>query len=593
MVPCKDTPNFIANRIGSFLGSTIQKLTVELDLSIEEVDFLTGPLIGLPKSASYRLIDIVGLDVWAHVTENLREAVPHDPFRHRFVMQPFLQAMIERGWLGEKRGQGCYKRVGKDREIHALDWKTLEYYPAAKPRFDSLENIRKIEPLAERLKALVALDDKAGRFLWQTLSDHILYAAHMVPEIADRPVDIDRAMRWGYANALGPFELWDALGFEPAARRIESEGRALPGNIERMLSAGATGFYRAADAEGQPRTQYFDFAGSEAYVPIKPRPGVIALADLKRARGVVKKNPGASLIDLGDGVLCCEFHSKMNTLGEDVFLMLQAGLTELETNFDAMVIGNQGENFCVGANLMLVLLAAQEDEWDELESMVRRFQQLNMSLKYAPKPVIAAPFGMALGGGCEVPLHCARVQASAELYMGLVEVGVGLIPAGGGCKEMLARSHDVKKLFEQIGFARTSSSAAEARQIGYLRGSDGISMNPERLIDDAKQAALALVPGYAPGAPRQDIAVSGEEGYALMKMGVWMAREGGYISDYDAVIGEKLAGVLSGGRLRGTPRVSEQHLLDREREAFLSLCGRPETQARIQHMLKTGKPLRN
>jgi 3-hydroxyacyl-CoA dehydrogenase len=400
-------------------------------------------------------------------------------------------------------------------------------------------------------------------------------------------------MRWGYANALGPFELWDALGFEPAARRIESEGRALPGNIERMLSAGATGFYRAADAEGQPRTQYFDFAGSEAYVPIKPRPGVIALADLKRARGVVKKNPGASLIDLGDGVLCCEFHSKMNTLGEDVFLMLQAGLTELETNFDAMVIGNQGENFCVGANLMLVLLAAQEDEWDELESMVRRFQQLNMSLKYAPKPVIAAPFGMALGGGCEVPLHCARVQASAELYMGLVEVGVGLIPAGGGCKEMLARSHDVKKLFEQIGFARTSSSAAEARQIGYLRGSDGISMNPERLIDDAKQAALALVPGYAPGAPRQDIAVSGEEGYALMKMGVWMAREGGYISDYDAVIGEKLAGVLSGGRLRGTPRVSEQHLLDREREAFLSLCGRPETQARIQHMLKTGKPLRN
>jgi 3-hydroxyacyl-CoA dehydrogenase len=593
VVPCKDTPNFIANRIGSFLGSTIQKLTVELDLSIEEVDFLTGPLIGLPKSASYRLIDIVGLDVWAHVTENLREAVPHDPFRHRFVMQPFLQAMIERGWLGEKRGQGCYKRVGKDREIHALDWKTLEYYPAAKPRFDSLENIRKIEPLAERLKALVALDDKAGRFLWQTLSDHILYAAHMVPEIADRPVDIDRAMRWGYANALGPFELWDALGFEPAARRIESEGRALPGNIERMLSAGATGFYRAADAEGQPRTQYFDFAGSEAYVPIKPRPGVIALADLKRARGVVKKNPGASLIDLGDGVLCCEFHSKMNTLGEDVFLMLQAGLTELETNFDAMVIGNQGENFCVGANLMLVLLAAQEDEWDELESMVRRFQQLNMSLKYAPKPVIAAPFGMALGGGCEVPLHCARVQASAELYMGLVEVGVGLIPAGGGCKEMLARSHDVKKLFEQIGFARTSSSAAEARQIGYLRGSDGISMNPERLIDDAKQAALALVPGYAPGAPRQDIAVSGEEGYALMKMGVWMAREGGYISDYDAVIGEKLAGVLSGGRLRGTPRVSEQHLLDREREAFLSLCGRPETQARIQHMLKTGKPLRN
>jgi len=593
LVPCKDTPNFIGNRIGAFFGSTIQKLTMERDLTIEEVDLLTGPLIGLPKSASYRLLDIVGLDVWAHVTHNLYDGVPEDPFRERFVMQPFVEQIIERGWLGDKRGQGFYKRVGKEREIHAIDWKTLEYHPADKPRFASLETVRKIEPLADRLKALVALDDKAGRFVWQVLSDHILYAAHMVPEISDRIVEIDRAMRWGYANAMGPFEIWDALGFEETAHRIEAGGRALPPSVESMLAAGAKSFYRFADAGREPRTEYFDLSHGDAYRELEPRPGITVLADLKRARGTVKKDAGASLIDLGDGVLCCEFHSKMNALGDDIFLMLRAALAELETNFDALVIGNQGENFSVGANLMMVLLAAQEAEWDELNSAIHRYQQINMALKYAPKPVVAAPFGMALGGGCETPLHCTRVQASAELYMGLVEVGVGLIPGGGGCKEMLTRSRDVKKIFEQIGFAKVSSSAAEARQFHYLRDGDRISMNPERLIDDAKQLALSLIPAYAPGAPRTDIAVSGEEGFALMKMGVWMAHEGGYVSDYDAVVGEKLAYVLSGGRLTGNPQVSEQYLLDLEREAFLSLCGRRETQARMQHMLKTGKALRN
>jgi len=592
VVPCKDTPNFIANRIGSFFGSMVQRLTVEHDLTIEEVDFLTGQLIGLPKSASYRLLDIVGLDVWAHVTKNLYEAVPNDPFREEFTMQPFLMEMIGRGWLGDKRGQGCYKRVGKEREIHAIDWRTLEYHPANKPRFASLENIRKIEPISDRLKALVALDDKAGRFLWQLLSSHILYAAHMVPEISDRVVEIDQAMRWGYANAMGPFQLWDALGFEATAQRIESEGRALPENIQRMRSAGAQSFYRPADAGRNPGTEYFDLVGS-GYKTLEPRPGITVLSELKRARGVVKTNPGASLIDLGDGVLCCEFHSKMNTLGDDILQMLRAGLAELDTNFDAMVIGNQGENFSVGANLMMVLLAAQEEEWDELNAAIHRYQQMNMALKYAPKPVVAAPFGMAFGGGCETPMHCTRIQASAELYMGLVEVGVGLIPAGGGCKEMLLRSRDVKKIFEQIGFAKVSTSAVEARQFKYLREGDGISMNPERLIGDAKQLALSLVPSYAPGAPKTDITVSGQEGYALMKMGVWMAQQGGYISDYDAVVGEKLAHILSGGKLTGTPQVSEQYLLDLEREAFLSLCGRRETQARIQHMLKTGKALRN
>ncbi|NDJ13525.1 MAG: 3-hydroxyacyl-CoA dehydrogenase/enoyl-CoA hydratase family protein [Acidobacteriia bacterium] len=592
VVICKDTPNFIANRIGSFFGSIVQQQTEVLDLSIEEVDLLTGELIGLPKSASYRLLDIVGLDVWAHVTRNLHAAVPNDPFRDIFVLPGFLNEMMTRGWLGDKTGQGCYKRVGKDREIWAIDRKTFEYHAAVKPRFASLETVRKIEALPDRLKALVALDDKVGSFLWQVLSSHMIYSAHMVPEISNRIVEIDRAMCWGYANTLGPFELWDALGFEATARRMEAEGRHLPDNVQRMLSAGAKSFYQAADADGQPKTQYFDLAGT-GYAELEPRPGVTVLRAVKRARGVIKTNPGASLIDLGDGVLCAEFHSKMNSLGEDTLRMLQAGLVELESNYSAMVIANQGDNFSVGANLMMVLLAAQEGEWDELNLAIHRYQQLNMQLKYAAKPVVAAPFGMALGGGCETPLHCARIQASAELYMGLVEVGVGVIPGGGGCKEMILRERDVKKSFERLGFAKVSGSAQEAREFGYLRDGDGISMNKERLIDDAKGLALSLVSGYAPGAPRTDVTVSGAEGFALMKMGVWMARQGGYISDYDVVVGEKLAHVLSGGRLTGSQQVSEQYLLDLEREAFLSLCGRPETQARIQHMLKTGKPLRN
>ena len=592
VVPCKDTPNFIANRIGSFFGGTVQRLTEAHDLTIEEVDALTGPLIGLPKSASYRLLDIVGIDIWDHVTKNLYELVPDDPFRDRFVSAGFIEEMIARGWLGDKRGQGFYQRVGKDREIHAIDRKTLEYHPADKPRFDSLETVRKIEPLAERLKAIVALDDKAGRFVRELLTEHVLYAAHMVPEISDRIVEIDRAMRWGYAHELGPFEIWDALGFEDTAKRMSDSGRTLPDHVLRMMGWGAKSFYQAADRDRQPHTEYFDLVNS-GYKEVEERPGIVVLRELKRARGVVKKNAGASLIDLGDGVLCCEFHSKANAMGDDIVGMVRAGLTELEANFEAMVIGNQGENFSAGANLLMLLLAAQEQDWDELNAAIQRFQQMNMSLKYSPKPVVAAPFGLALGGGCELPLHCRRVQASAELYMGLVEVGVGLIPAGGGCKEMLARGVDPKQAFEQIGFAKVSSSAADARDLGYLRDGDGISMNPERLLVDAKELALSLVPGYAPGAPRTDITVSGEEGYALLKMGVWMARQGGYISAYDEVIGEKLAHILSGGRLSGTPQVTEQYLLDLEREAFLSLCGRKETQERIQSMLKTGKALRN
>jgi 3-hydroxyacyl-CoA dehydrogenase len=592
VVPCKDTPNFIANRIGSFYGATVHKITLEDGYTVEEVDALTGPLIGVPRSASFRLLDIVGLDVWAFVARNLYELVPHDPWRERFLPPPFLNQILERGWLGEKSGQGFYKRVGKEKEIHAIDWKTLEYHVAEKPRFASVDLARQIESLPERLRALVSANDRAGSFLWKLFSDVFLYAASMVPEISDRVVEIDRAMRWGYAHSVGPFELWDALGFEQTCERLERDGRPLPSNIVEMRRTGVASFYRDADTEGRPRTEYYDL-GVGSYKLLEERPGILVLSDLKRARGVVKNNAGASLVDVGDGVLCVEFHSKMNSLGDDAVAMIRAGLEETERNFEAMIIANEGENFSAGANLMLILLAAQEGDWDELNLAIQRFQHCSMALKYAAKPVVAAPFSRVLGGGCEVVLHCTRAQASAELYMGLVEVGVGLIPAGGGCKEMLLRLRDPRRVFELIGMAKVSTSAEDARDLGLLHKADRITMNPERVIADAKQTALSLVSNHAPGSPRTDIPVSGEAGFASMKIGAWMMRQAEWISDHDMVIAEKLANILSGGRQAGEQKVSEQQLLDLEREAFLSLCGMPKTQERIQYMLKSGKPLRN
>jgi 3-hydroxyacyl-CoA dehydrogenase len=589
VVPCKDTPNFIANRIGSFFGATVQKIVIEGDYTVEETDLITGPLIGLPNSGSFRLLDIVGLDVWTNVGTNLYHAVPDDPWRDRFLMPSFHNELTSRGWLGEKSGQGYYKRVGKEKEIHAIDLHTFEYHPAIKVKFPSAESARNIEDLAQRLRVLVAGTDRVGIFLWKLYSDLFLYSAERVPEIADEIFQIDRAMRWGYANKLGPFELWDALGFQDVCKRLEKDGRILPKNVQIMTSQGATSLYLWSIKGKQGHKEYYDFIG-EGYKPLLERS---SLAELKSAGNVVKSNSGASLIDLGDGVLCCEFHSKMNSLGEDQIGMIYSGLSELETNFDAMVIANQGENFSVGANLMLVLLAAQEGEWDDLNAAIHRFQQATMALKYAPKPIIAAPFSRALGGGCEIPLHSTRIQASAETYIGLVEVGVGLIPGAGGTKEMTVRLQDARKTFELIAMAKVSSSAEEARQLGYLRESDRISMNPNRLIEDAKELALSLVKDYQPGVPRTDVKVGGESAFAMMKLGAWTMRQGGYISDYDVVVAEKLAHVISGGRLTGEQLVSEQYLLDLEREAFLSLCGNPKTQERMQFMLKTGKPLRN
>jgi 3-hydroxyacyl-CoA dehydrogenase len=574
IVPCKDTPNFIANRIGCFFCGTIFHYAQKYGMTVEEVDALTGPLIGLPNSATFRLLDIIGLDVMALVGGNLYEAAPQDPWRERFLPPPFLKQMMEGGWLGEKSGQGFYKRVGKEKEIHALDLGTFEYHPAAKAKFA----LPVFEDLGERLRALVESKDRAGEFLWNVFADYLLYSAERVHEISDRIVDVDRAMRWGYAHKLGPFELWDALGFEAVCDRMDASGRALPSHVTHLRSTQVKSLYR----NFAHCVEYVDLATRE-FRPLES-PGIVL-----KQQTIVESNAGASLVDLGDGVLCVEFHSKMNALGEDHMRMIQEGL---ERDSAALVIANQGEVFSAGANLTLVLLAAQEGEWEELSLAVQRFQAMNMALKYAPKPVVVAPFSRVLGGGCEMALHGHRVQASAETYMGLVEVGVGLIPAGGGTKEMLNRLGDGRKCLELIGQAKVSSSAAEARELGFLTDADGVSMNPDLLIDDAKRVALSLAAGYAPPVPGM-IKVGGAGTFAALKLGIWSYQQGGYISDYDVVVLEKVAHVLAGGKLTGEQMVSEHYLLDLEREAFLSLCGNRKTLDRMGHMLKTGKALRN
>ena len=606
VVVAKDRPNFIANRIGTFGALVTMRTMLDDGYSIEEVDKITGPAVGRPKTATFRTFDLVGLDVFAHVVRNLHENLPDDPEREMFVMPDFVTKMIEKGWLGNKTKAGFYQRKKSDgdkREIWTLNSATLDYRPSQKVKLPSLEMAKNIEDTRERLKTLAWSKDRVGAFLWKTLSRTLCYAADRIPEIADTVVEIDRAMRWGFNWELGPFEVWDAIGVEKSVATLEEEGRNIPSNVRSMIDAGVKSFYRKKDGQHF----YYDFA-SEEYRPLADPPGTINLKSLKDRTGVVKKNSGASLIDLGDGVAGLEFHSKMNSIGGDTLEMLKVALNEVEKNFVGLVVGNQGQNFSVGANLMLMLMEAQDENWEELDMIGRFFQQSVMSLRYSPKPVVVAPFQMVFGGGCEMVLHADRVRASAETYIGLVEVGVGIIPAGCGTKEMLVRALDsipadmkeadpfpfVKRAFETIALAKVATSAEEARGFGFLREEDSISMNPDRLIADAKKEVLALAAsGYVQPQPRTDILALGNPALATLKLGVHLMKRAGYISDHDALIGEKLARILTGGDLNHATRVSEQYLLDLEREAFLSLIGTRKTQERIAHMLKTGKPLRN
>ena len=605
IVVAKDTPNFIANRLGTFMTLNIFRIMTEDGLRVEEVDALTGPAMGLPKSATFRTLDIVGLDVLAHVIKNLRESLPNDERREVFELPGFVRTMLEKKLLGDKTGQGFYKKVkgGEGSEILTLDLKSFEYRPRSKARWPSLDMARNIEDLRKRLAMLMQAPDRAGEFYRKTLIDAFHYAASRIPEIADDIVSLDNALKWGFGWEAGLFEIFDAVGVENALAAWEKASRPVPPLVSALVASGNKTFYNKAEGT----TRYFDLA-SGGYRQRPDPAGVILLASLKDRKQEIKKNPGASLIDLGDGVVCLEFHSKMNSIGADTVEMMNAVVKLLGESFDAMVIANHGANFCVGANLMLVLMAIQEGEWDELDLAARLFQNANMALKYAPKPVVAAPFGLTLGGGVEISIHSTAMRAAAETYMGLVEVGVGIIPAGGGTKEMLVRAMDrlpadpeadpfaaVKEIFTNIGMAKVSTSAEEARGLGYLRSRDSISMNRDRQIADAKQLALDLVKlGHHAGKPREDILVLGQAAFAKMKLGLHLMRRAEYISDYDVVIGTELARVLSGGGQFTAPqRVSERYLLDLEREAFLKLCGQRKTQERMQHMLKKGKPLRN
>lgn len=605
IVWCKDTPNFIANRIGTFSMMYAIHTMIEDGYAIEEVDQITGPATGKPKSATFRTADLVGIDTLVHVTNNLYEAAIQDEMREIFRVPPFIETMVKNRWLGDKTKQGFYKKVkgnGEEGGIFSLDYKTLEYRPRAKSKLPSLDMTKGMEDVRERIRMLAFSQDRAGTFFWKTMSAILCYSAHRVPEIADDIIHIDNAMKWGFNWELGPFETWDAIGVEASVKKMQQEGKTIPPLVEQLLRSGKTAFYRFENGS----RSYFQLPTLDYKREVEPA-GIIILSALKDRKKVVRENPGASLIDMGDGVLCLEFHSKMNAIGEDIVQMVPIALAETARNFEGLVVGNQGQNFSVGANLVLILMHAQEAEWDELDFMVRAFQKATMSLRYSEKPVVAAPFGMTLGGGCEFSLGADRIHAAAELYMGLVEVGVGVIPAGGGTKEMLIRNIEhvpadsevdlfplVRRAFETIGMAKVSSSAPDAQAIGYMRKTDSYSMKKDRLLYDAKQVVLGMVKsGYKLPAVRTNIPVLGEPGLANLKVGIHLLKSAGRISEYDAHIGEKLAYVLCGGDLSSKTFVSEQYLLDLEREAFLSLIGEKKTQERIKHMLDKGKPLRN
>jgi 3-hydroxyacyl-CoA dehydrogenase len=562
----------------------------------------------------------------------------HDE-RSDLRLPDFFTQMLDRKWLGDKTKGGFYKKnvarapspaeaakeePGKQDERLALDWKTLEYRPRQKPKFAALDMAKNIEDTGARLRMLLGLEgtpqkpDKAGAFLWSSLSDLWTYSANRIPEISDSIVEIDRAMRLGFNWELGPFELWDAAGIEATVARMKKKGKPVAANVEKLIAAGKKSWY-ADDPKSTSGRAYFDLVSGNLQ-PVTVPAGVWSVAVAKKSNGVVKKNSGASLVDLGDGVACLEFHSKMNSLGADIISLILQTLKSggPGDNFEAFVITNDATNFSVGANLMLLLMSVQEEEWDDVDLAIRQFQNMTQAIKFSPKPVVSAPFGLCLGGGTEISLHAAARQPHAELYTGLVEVGVGLLPGGGGCKEMLLRAVDgataarggkvspealagsiemleaMKRAFETIATAKVATSAHEARALGFLSDNDRITMNRERVLSDAKSRALELVrAGYEPPIPRTDIPAPGENLLATLKMAVHMMRQADYVTEYEVKLGSKIAEVLCGGNITpGTP-VSEQYILDLEREGFKSLCGEKKTQERIQFTLKTGKTLRN
>ncbi|HEX6818526.1 MAG TPA: 3-hydroxyacyl-CoA dehydrogenase/enoyl-CoA hydratase family protein [Ktedonobacterales bacterium] len=604
VVYCKDRPNFIGNRIGTYgFMATVHRMLDE-GYKVEEVDAITGPALGHPRSATFRTADLAGVDTLVHVADNLYDNLPDDPRRELFTLPPFIRDMVARGWLGDKTGQGFYKKVkgaeGKS-DVLAIDPATLEYRAQDSTHFSSLDTVKNMPDVAERLRTLITSSDRAGRLAWELTADTLTYTAEVAEEIADDIVNVDNAMRWGYNWEAGPFQTWDALGVEWMAQRLEAEGRTVPLLVQRVRSNGTGSFYTGGAEPG-----YFDFA-TGAYKPLPASSTPLRLTVLKRAGKTVKENRSASLVDLGDEVLGVEFHAKMNAIDDEIVAMLVAAVEEGKRNWRAIVVGNEASDFCVGANLAQVLMAAKMRMWPILEKVTNAFQQANLALKYSEVPVVVAPAGRTLGGGAEIVMHGAKVRAAVETYIGLVEVGAGLIPAGGGCKEMLARWSSAtpergpfpasRHAFEIIAVATVATSAFDAQQYGFLRKSDTISLDRERLLADAKAEALALADAKAKGQWQPPtpptFRLPGPGGRLVLEQVVDNLRLQGKASDHDAVVASKLARVLTGGDHSPLDTLTEQDVLDLEREAFVSLAGMPKTQDRMEALLKTGKPLRN
>jgi 3-hydroxyacyl-CoA dehydrogenase len=605
VVVCKDTPNFIGNRVAFGTGAFAMDFILKNGYTVDEVDAVTGPLMGRPKTATFRLIDLVGLDVWDHVAQNLAPLIPHDTLGQEYLKAEaparLMSTMLERKWLGNKTKIGFYKEVrGEDgkKEFWSLDLKTLEHVPPTKPRFDSVKNAKDLEGLGDRLKVLLNADDKAANLVKALTYQGFQYASSILPEVADTVKLVDDAVHWGFMHAAGPFETWDMLGVKETVKEMESAGYPPAQWVRDMLKAGFESFYQYENGE---RVGVYDVVGTK-YVQLKRPDGMIVLKQQK----IVSQNSGASIRDLGDGVACLEFHTKMNALDEDIMNMALEAFDRLESDFDGLVIGNEAENFSAGANLFMMVVGAQQGMWDILDAAVRKLQDLNMRMRYSPKPVVVAPAGLTLGGGCEITMHGSRVVAAAETYIGLVELGAGVIPAGGGTKEMLRRIVNpvmrvenaeplaaLQRAFLQMGQAKVATSAEEARGMNILMPSDRILLNRDHLLAQAKKEVLHMISSaYQPPAP-EFIFAAGRDALAALRIGAWMFQEGNFITQYDHHIAGKLAHVMCGGELTRPQWVSEQYILDLEREAILSLFGEERTQARMWNILQTGKPLRN
>ncbi len=598
IVYAKDTPNFIANRIGVYAIFKGIEHMMAMEMTVEEVDVIAGPATARPKSAAFRTVDLVGIDTLAHICKNSYELLPDDEQRDTFVVPEFMQQMLDNGLLGNKSKAGFYKKqqVDGQRQILYYDYTSGEFKPAQKPKFASITAVKMIDDPAQKIKLVVGGEDKAAEYAWKTLRDTLIYTVNRIPEIADDVLNIDNAMKWGFNWEIGPFEMLDAIGVASFVKRAEQDGVAVPGALKKV-----TVFYRFND---KGEKEYFDLTSGE-YRSIPLKAGEINLQILKKSNGVVEKNANCSLLDLGDGVFGFEFHSKMNAISGDILAMTHKAIKRAEKEGVGLVIGNQGANFSVGANLMLLAVALAEGAFEDIDMMVRAFQKATMAVKYSEVPVVAAPFAMTLGGGCEFSLHADAINAYAETYMGLVEIGVGLIPAGGGTKEMclraveLARHGDIDptpfifKYFKQIGMATVSMGAAEMYELNYMRRGDSISMDLDRLIADAKQKVLGLAVNYRPQKPLDNIPAPGRNIAASIKTSLWNMEQGGYVTAYEKEIGGIIADTICGGDVAAGTMISEDYLLQLERQAFLKLCGNKKTAERIQHMLKKGKPLRN